>query len=294
MKMFRNLVIMLAMLIFLPMLAGCHLKTVPPGYVGVKFNLYGDQKGIKPVSVGSGRYWLSYNEYLYEYPTFKQTYNWTRSANEGRAVDESISFQTSQGLTVNADVGITYSVEPDKVPLLFQTYRKGVEEITDVYLRNMVRDALIREASTLDIESVYGSKKAAMMDAVNKDVANQVKPLGINIDKIFFLGELRLPENVMTSINSKVQATQMAEQRQNEVAQAEAEARKVEAEANGRANAQLTIAKAEAQAISLRGEALRNNPGVAQLNAIEKWDGHLPVNMYGSAATPFVNVPVSK
>lgn len=82
-----------------------------------------------------------------------------------------------------------------------------------------------------------------------------------------------LPDNVVKSINAKIQATQMAEQRKNEVAQAQAEAQKVEAEAQGQANAKLALAEAEAKAISLRGDALRNNPGIAELNAIEKWEG---------------------
>lgn len=55
----------------------------------------------------------------------------------------------------------------------------------------------------------------------------------------------------------------------------------------------MTIAKAEALAISLRGDALRNNPGVAELNAIQKWDGHLPQYQLGGA-TPFVNIPAGK
>jgi regulator of protease activity HflC (stomatin/prohibitin superfamily) len=81
----------------------------------------------------------------------------------------------------------------------------------------------------------------------------------------------------------------MAEQRQNEVAQAQAEAQKVEAEALGKAQAQLTIAEAEAKAISLKGEALRQNPNVVQMSAIEKWDGHLPT-YNGGGALPFVNL----
>jgi regulator of protease activity HflC (stomatin/prohibitin superfamily) len=81
----------------------------------------------------------------------------------------------------------------------------------------------------------------------------------------------------------------MAEQRQNEVAQAQAEAQKVEAEAQGNAQAQLTIAEAEAKAISLKGEALRQNPNVVQMSAVEKWDGHLPT-YNGGGALPFVNL----
>jgi regulator of protease activity HflC (stomatin/prohibitin superfamily) len=268
------------------LLAAC--SKVPAGNVGVKFQMYGDDKGALQ-ELPPGRYWVGWGYELYTFPTFTQTYTFTRSTMEGRAVDESISFQTAQGLTVNADVGITYHIDPSKVTLIFQKYRKGIDEITDVYLRNMIRDALVKEASNLDIESVYGKGKASLIESVQKDVSDEVSAVGINVEKIYWIGELRLPENVVQSINAKIQATQMAEQRQNEVAQARAEAEKVEAEAQGRAQAQITIATAEAKAIELKGNALRENPNIVQMSAIEKWDGHLPTYT-GSSALPFVSL----
>ena len=268
------------------LLAAC--DKVPAGHVGVKFQLYGDGKGALQ-ELPPGRYWVGWGYEMYTFPTFTQTYTFTRSSNEGRPVDESLSFQTAQGLIVNADVGITYHIDPSKVTLIFQKYRKGIDEITDVYLRNMVRDALVKEAANLDIESVYGKGKAHLIDAVQNDVAVEVAPVGIVVEKIYWVGELRLPDNVVQSINAKIQATQMAEQRQNEVAQAQAEAQKVEAEAEGKAKAALTIAEAEAKAISLKGDALRQNPNVVQMSAIEKWDGHLPT-YNGGGMLPFVNL----
>lgn len=261
---------------------------VPAGAVGVKFNKFGSDKGVQLQELQPGTYFVPPQWELYTFPTFTQTRVW---ANDGHT-DESISFGTAEGMTVNADIGITYHVDPSHVTNLFQKYRKGIDEITDTYLRNMVRDALVRQASAVDVESIYGIGKGKLIDAVQAEVAGEVAPIGIVIEKVYWTGTLRLPDNVMKSINAKIQATQMAQQRQNEVAQAQAEAQKVEAEATGKANAALTIATAEAQAIKLRGDALRDNPGVAQLNAIEKWDGHLPQYQLGGA-TPFINLPAA-
>ncbi len=268
------------------LLAAC--DKVPAGHVGVKFQLYGDGKGSLQ-ELPPGRYWVGWGYEMYTFPTFTQTYTFTRSASEGRLVDESLSFQTAQGLIVNADVGITYHIDPSKVTLIFQKYRKGIDEITDIYLRNMVRDALVKEAAGLDIESVYGKGKARLIESVQQDVAAEVAQVGIVVEKIYWVGELRLPDNVVQSINAKIQATQMAEQRQNEVAQAQAEAQKLEAEAQGKAQAAITIAEAEAKAIALKGDALRQNPNIVQMSAIEKWDGHLPT-YNGGGALPFVNL----
>jgi regulator of protease activity HflC (stomatin/prohibitin superfamily) len=190
-------------------------------------------------------------------------------------------------------VGITYHINPDKVTTIFQKYRKGVTVITDIYLRNMVRDSLVKESSSLGIESVYGRGKASLIQSVQDDVDHQVGPTGIVIEKIYWIGELRLPPNVVQSINAKIQATQMAEQRNNEIAQARAEAAKEVAMAEGKAKAQLTIAEAEAQAIRVKGDALRANPDIIHMTAVEKWNGQLPLYM-GGGPVPLIQLPDAK
>ena len=260
---------------------------VPAGHVGIKVNLLGGDKGVDSEVLGVGRYWIGWNEDLYVFPTFMQNYVWTAGVDEGSPNDESISFQTADGMTANADIGISYSIDPDKVSIIFQTYRRGVEEITDTFLRNMVRDALVKQSSNKPIEYVYGAGKSELLASVQKDVADQVAPLGINIGKIYWIGEIRLPKTVIDSINAKNAATQMAQQRQNEVAQAKAEADKKIEDARGTAESILRVADAQAKANKLLAESLTTE--FVQYQAITKWDGQLP-KMTGSAAVPFIDV----
>ena len=260
---------------------------VPSGNVGIKVNLLGSEKGVESEVLGVGRYWIGWNEELYVFPTFMQNYVWTAGVDEGSPNDESISFQTADGMTANADIGISYSIDPDKVSIIFQTYRRGVEEITDTFLRNMVRDALVKQSSNKPIEYVYGAGKSELLASVQKDVADQVAPLGINIGKIYWIGEIRLPKTVIDSINAKNAATQMAQQRQNEVAQAKAEADKKIEDARGTAESILRVADAQAKANKLLAESLTTE--FVQYQAITKWDGQLP-KMTGSAAVPFIDV----
>ena len=96
-------------------LVGC--SKVPVGNVGIKVYLLGSAKGVSNEEVlGVGRYYIGWNEELYLFPTFTQNYNFDKAGQ----YDESITFQTSQGLSVNADVGISYSLEPSKIHVLFQ------------------------------------------------------------------------------------------------------------------------------------------------------------------------------
>ena len=279
---FRNVALAVLML---GTVAAC--STVPAGHVGVKVFLLGGEKGVDSEELGVGRYWIGMNEELYIFPTFMQNYVWTKDPAEGSPNDESISFQTADGMTANADVGISYSIDPAKVTQIFQTYRRGVDEITDTFLRNMVRDALVKQASNKPIEYVYGAGKADLMASVQKDVSAQVGSLGIKIDKIYWIGEIRLPPTVIDSINAKNAATQMAQQRQNEVAQAKAEADKKIEDARGTAESILRVADAQAKANKLLAQSL--TPEFVQYQAITKWDGILP-KFTGSAAVPFVDV----
>jgi hypothetical protein len=178
-------------------------RKVPAGNVGVKVYLLGGSKGVDVESLSPGRYWVGFNEELYLFPTYTVTYPWTKSLVEGAEKDESITFQTKEGLSVNADVGISYSIKPDKAAAVFQKYRKGIEEITDTFLRNMVRDAFVEMSSSRPVESVYGEGKADLIKGIEDKVRDQCEPIGLTIEKIYFISDLRLPDTITKALNSK-------------------------------------------------------------------------------------------
>lgn len=280
------------LILFPILLLAAACSKVPVGNVGVKAYLLGGSKGVDTEELSPGRYWIGVNEELFLFPTFTQTYVWTKEPVDGDATDESLTFQSIEGMNVNADVGITYAVNPSKVTTLFEKYRRGIDEITDLYLRNIVKDAFVAEAGKLPIETVYKSKEKLLLD-VEARVEKQVEPLGINVEKLYWAGGFRLPPQVTNAINASIEATQTAIRIQNEVAQTKAEAEKTIAKAQGAAESVRLAAQAEADAISIKGKALRENPATIELSAIEKWNGVLPT-ITGTAAVPFVTVPQGK
>lgn len=251
-------------------------QKVPAGHVGVHVYLLGGDKGVDSVARPVGRHFIGWQQELYLYPTFTQNYVWTKGNDLGSEGDESLSFQDKQGLEINADVGIAYNVDPGKATVLFQKYRKGVDEITDSVLRNYVRDALNTETSTMSVEEIYGMGKAGLMERATARVKSQVEPFGIRIEKIYWINSMRLPSGVQKALNAKIEATQKAQQRENEVAQAKAEADKARETARGIADAQLLKAKAEAEAIEIKGRALRENANLVELTVAERWNGKYP------------------
>lgn len=254
-------------------------QQVPSGHVGVKVYLLGSNKGVDQEVLGVGRYWIGYNEELHLFPVFKQTYNWTASTEEGSTKDESISFQTKDGATLSANIGISYTLDKTKIGTIFQTYRQGVNEITDVILRNKVRDTLNKEASTLTSEEAFSTKKAEMMDKALVVIKNEFDKQGILVSDLFLIGEIVLPTQIKDALNSKIEAVQKSQQAENEVRTAKAHA-----------EARVAEAKGEAEAMRIQTEALAKSETLVQYEAVKKWDGKLPVTMLGNAPLPFVNI----
>lgn len=276
-------VILLAMLA----LFGVGCSKVPAGHVGVKVFLLGGNKGVDHEVLGVGRYWVGINEELYKFPIFQQTRTFTRQNTDDSPGDESFTVQTAEGMVCNMDLGATFSIDGAKVSSLFQKYRRGVDEIQSVVLKNTLRDALNSVVTSMPVESVYGTGKNEMIQKVESLVRETLKPHGINVEKIYLVGSIRLPDNVVGALNAKIEATQRAQQRENELREAEAQAKKQVAEAEGKAKSMIAIAEAEAKANSLKIRTLTAD--LIQYEAIQRWDGKLPT-MTGSGAIPFINV----
>lgn len=255
------------------------LTTIEAGYVGVRVNLYAD-KGVQNEVVGTGRYFLTINEQMYRFPTFNQLKNYPTS----------FSFQSSDAMEIKAFVGVEYNIDPEKAAMVFATYRKGIDEITDVNLRQYISDSLIKNATKMDVNEITQGGKAKLLEDVTKEIRAKLAPIGIRVVKLSWTHDLQYPDQVRQSINAKIEATQRALLRENEVAQSKAEAEKLRVAAQGEADARLTRARAEAEAIAIKAKALRDNPSILQLNAIDKWNGVLPQYMASGAPVPFVPV----
>jgi regulator of protease activity HflC (stomatin/prohibitin superfamily) len=270
--------------------------------VGIRVKLAGDSRGVDSAPVVTG--WVFYNpllERVITFPTSVHTTVWTQDAREGSPGDDSITFSSSEGVNINADVAISFHIEPEKAPHLYQRFRKdNLEAIADGYVRNAVREAFNLAASKSPVEHIYGPGKAAFLEEVAKRLQEKLEPEGIAVDQLTLNGGLRLPERVATSINRALEATQLAVQAENKVRQVKAEAEQEVTAAEGQANAARATARGEADArmIQARADAKANlllrastSPSVLQYRALEHWDGKLPVlNGKNALAVPALDV----
>lgn len=276
------------LLIVAPGLSGCGIYdrwSVPAGNVLVVVNKYGSDRGVDVEVRGPGRYWLTWNQEGHLFPTFVQSPKWTADTRDD-SKDQGFTCSTREGLAIGADIGAQYEFVPDKIPTIFAKYRRGADELSDTVIRQLVADALITECSKVSVESAYGEGRDSLLNAVQSRVSGTLEPQGVRILSLNWLGRPRLPNEVVTSINSKITATQQAQQRVNEVQSTIADADKEREKAKGDADAALTRALAQAKANEIVAKSL--TPELVKYKALEKWNGELP--RVSSGVVPFIDV----
>jgi len=215
----------------------CSCTVVPAGYKGVKVYLLGNKKGAEVKVLDVGRYRVGPNRKIYIFPVFQQDFTWGKD--NGSSPHDPFRFQSKEGISLAVDLGISFHIVPDSVRAVFVKWRKDIDYIANVYFDDLLHDALIHVGSNMAIEDIYGPKKQLLIDRVDSMVVARVKPYGIVIDRIFITNDLKLPDVIVKAINSKMEATQIAQQRENELREVEADASKKIAQSKGESESKL-------------------------------------------------------
>jgi regulator of protease activity HflC (stomatin/prohibitin superfamily) len=272
---------LIALLIFFNYIMS--ITRIGAGYVGVEILLSGSQRGPSEIPIKTG--WVFYSplrSQIIEFPTYVQTVKWTRDPNEGRAMNEEMSYNSKEGMEILSDVSLSYAIDPKMVPDFYLKYRaSNLDIFTHGILRDTVRNSLNEVASTYSVEQIYGEQKAEFLHKVEALIQSKMTPVGVGIQQFGFIGAPRVPDVIASAITGKARAIQSAEQAQNELAQTQAEAAKKIAEADGDAKSEVARAQGEAEANRIRQASI--TPQLLELRKlenqkalIEKWNGQLP------------------
>ena len=251
-------------------------ERIDAGYVGVKVNQYGDNKGVDDVVAVTGM--VFYNPIttrIYEFPTYIQHKEYKG--------ENSFVVNSRDGSEFSVSPIMNYSVQRDKVPAIFSKYRRTLEDIEEGFLKTAVYDAFRLATNKYTADELI-SNRAVFEVEVRRLLDGQLLKEGFIINQ--FTSNLIYPETFKKSIEAKNNAVQAALRAENEVKTAEAQAKIKVATAEGNAQAMLTSAKAEAESNRMKQVTL--TPLLLQLEYINKWDGKLPV--YGTVPQMFKNI----
>lgn len=174
--------------------------------------------------------------------------------------------------TVNSEVALNYSIAPEAVGKLYQTI--GIDYKSRI-VDPSIQEAVKASTANFTAEELI-TKRESVRDEIKNHLVDKLTGTGIIVEG-FSIIDFDFSASFNKAIEDKVTAEQNALAAKNKLAQVQYEAQQAVEEATGKAKAQ-----------QIEGDALRSNPAVLQLRAIEKWDGVLP-QVTGSSV-PFINI----
>jgi prohibitin 2 len=217
---------------------------------------------------------------------------------------ENAEGSTSDTQPVKVSMTVRYSTATDRVAEVFEKYSHDGK--LSSYVQTATQEVFKAVTARYTAPDLIAQRSKVSND-INVALRDKLALYGaqvINID----MRNFAFSESYMHAINEKVTQEQLrlgaenklktveAEQKQK-VAIAEAEANALRAKADGEAYANLKVATAQADALKIQNAALAQNKDVLELRRIEvamtqakAWNGVLPVNVYGSAPIPFINL----
>jgi len=174
--------------------------------------------------------------------------------------------------TVSATVALNFSIDPLKVAKIYQ-------EIGDEFKYRLI-DPAIQESVKASTAQFAADELITQREKVREGIkallAGKLEAFGIHVVDVNIVN-FDFSESFNRAIEEKVTAEQEALAAKNKLERIKFEAEQKVAEAKGKA-----------EAMNLEANALRSNPAVLELRALEKWDGKLPA--VTGAGVPFINV----
>ena len=229
---------------------------------------------------------------------------------------ESVDIKDAEGATkdtqpIKVSMTVRYSVIPNKVALVFEQFSKDGN--LDHYVITATQETF--KAITARYSATDLIEKRTLVSADILDLLRQkIDKFGAQIISVDMTNFAFAPQ-YMAAINEKANQEQLRlaaeraaetvkSQQKAKVEIALADARIAREKANGDADAQLTIAKAQAEALKIQATALAQSQSILELRRIEveriraeamlKWDGKLPTQMFSGDPIPLLDIGKTK
>lgn len=233
------------------------LSTVDAGHIGL-VRAFGNYVGTQDPGVNFKAPWQSVVEADVRIQSQKIVMDGRIEKGTGSAVSKETQ-------PVYAVVTLNFQVLPNEVLDLYKTVGAHYfDAIIEPRVQQVFKSQTVNY-STVDV----APNRESIRQAVQETLDAQLEDYGIQVTD-FLINNLDFAEAFVNAITAKQVATQTALAAQAKVAQAKAEAEQAVETARGQAESTAINAKGEADAIRIKGAALRQNPQVLQLTAIEK------------------------
>lgn len=239
------------------LLAGSFV-VVPAGSVGVVFNVLGGvsdrerNPGVQFVMPGLQQMTLL--------NTREQSIEFITDNND------EIPALSQEGLQIISDATVRYRIEASEASSIFESIGDNVEAtLIRPQVRSVIRNAIANYNAAEVISSQRGELQAEIVQVLTNELdANNIILLDV------LLRDIRIPDSITQAIEEKQAAEQQIEVETNRREQSRIAAERVVIQAEGERDAEIARAQGEAEALSLRGQAIRENPEIIQLEVAQK------------------------
>ena len=187
---------------------------------------------------------------------------------------------SKDGQSVYTTIAVNYSLQPDKVDVIYQTMRRGYENNV---IFPAVNEAIKQATAKYDAVEIL-QNRGEVGDLMKSILKERLEQHNINVLAIS-VTNLKFSEGFDNALEAKQTAVQQALKAQNDLERVKFEAEQ-----------KIEYAKAEAEAIRIQAESVAKQGGASyvKLKAIEKWDGKLPVYSTGGGNGTFFNLPLNQ
>lgn len=183
---------------------------------------------------------------------------------------------------------LNYNLDPATV---IQTYQNVGQDWSSKLVGQVVHESIKREFGQHEAVDIIAQRdkasRAIETEVIEKLAKRHVIVTGFQLTNIDYTTEFE------HAVEQKVIAQQKAIEEQNRTVQIREQAAQQVETAKGNAESTIVNAKATAESIRIRAQALEQNAKLVEWEAVQKWDGKLPVYQMGGAM-PFIQLPSAK
>jgi len=202
---------------------------------------------------------------------------------------QNVSTEVTVQFAINGDVApATYQSIGDKDEVSVKLIEPAIHESVKSVTARFTAEELVTQRSQVKLEIHEQISEFIRVTLEKKGTVGAVNIANVAITDFDFSDEFN------RAIEMKVKAEQEALQAKNvklqRVTQAEAKAAEMTLDADAVAYKIEMESKSRADAIKREAEALKGNPELIELRAVEKWDGQLPRFSGGGNAIPMLDL----
>ncbi len=178
-------------------------KHIEPGHAGIKLDRDDRWPHEDEIRTHTGRTWYNpFGTTIYQIPYFTQHVRWPVGSENHK-----ITFNSSEGVIVEAGVGFGWAVKQSRIPYVFVALRADGDGINAEYMYAQISGAIAGCAQSKSLGLIYGAGRTEIATCAFKHVSNlDFIQDNFDLEYLTFIGAFQVHDALQQSIYDKMDA----------------------------------------------------------------------------------------